>query len=122
VAAVTDNQRDHRADPITDLLEQAQRQWQADQITKPPGANAYESYRKVLTLDPRNPQALAGLLKIGQLRLRRRYLQDAEQLLEQGALQASLKKITEGLRLVPDDTELLALRGKVLARLNTTPP
>jgi len=122
LAAVADNDRVNRESSIADLLKQAQRQWQAGQLTKPPGANAYESYRKVLSLDPRNPQALEGLLRIGRARLSLRYLRAAKQLLQQGSLAASLKTIDEGLRVAPNDTKLLELRAKIQARLDGTPP
>lgn len=120
LSALADNDHDNREDPIADLLEQAQRQWQAGHVTEPSGDNAYESYREVLTLDPRNPKALEGLLRIGRTRLSLRYRQAAERLVQQGALEASLKKIDEGLRLTPDATELLELRAKVQAQLNDT--
>jgi hypothetical protein len=33
-------------------------------LTTPPGQSAYDSYRQVLSLDPRRPEALAGLDEI----------------------------------------------------------
>ena len=49
---------------INMLLSHAELQMTDSHLMEPPGANAYQSYRNVLDIDPHNEQALEGLEKI----------------------------------------------------------
>ena len=107
----------HQQRQISLLLAEAQRQWQVGKISEPAGDNAFESYRQVLKLEPKNSEAREKLVAIGRIRLGIQYQKEAEQLLREGALQESLAKIEAGLRLAPDFPALLQLREQVQARL-----
>ncbi len=109
-------------DQITQLLEQAQRQWQNAQLTEPPGDNAFESYRRVLELQPQHKEARDKLVEIGRIRLGRQYQTKAIQLLQAGALEESLAKIKTGLRVAPNYAGLLELQKQVLKKLAETQP
>ena len=106
-----------RRDHIAQLLELAQQQTDSGQHLGPPGDNAFETYRKVLELEPLNKVARAGLVGIGRIRLARQYLEQARQLLSSGDLAASLVKIEQGLRLMPDDQSLRGLYEEVKVQL-----
>ena len=52
---------------VTALLEQARSAADAGQVTAPPGDSAYDKYRAVRALDPRNPAAIAGIAALPAL-------------------------------------------------------
>ncbi len=52
-------------DPVADLLAEAEALRQADKLTTPVGDSAIDRYRQVLSLDPGNATALAGIGRIG---------------------------------------------------------
>jgi serine/threonine protein kinase len=54
-------QTDAHAEQIQQLLAQAENSVRELRLTSPPGNNAYEQYRQVLTLDPENEQATNGV-------------------------------------------------------------
>jgi tetratricopeptide (TPR) repeat protein len=94
------------------LLAQAKQQMEEAHLTEPAGDNAYESYRAVLSLDPENDQALAGLRAIG-----RQFEKLARRAEQQGQLKEALKLITQGLEVIPDDQSLLQLRTSIAQQL-----
>jgi tetratricopeptide (TPR) repeat protein len=49
---------------LTGLLEQCQAHFKANRLTTGKGGTAFECYQKVLTLEPKNAQAIAGLKQI----------------------------------------------------------
>ncbi|HTF85439.1 MAG TPA: protein kinase [Cellvibrio sp.] len=71
-------------------------------LDEPAGANALELYRAVLTEDPANSEARAGILAVAQ-----RFGQLAQEKAEQGARVAALALVDKGLALAPADSELL---------------
>ncbi|MEZ5583758.1 MAG: hypothetical protein R3F37_14315 [Candidatus Competibacteraceae bacterium] len=93
---------------IERLLSQAAQFQEQAQLVQPPGANAYQTYQQVLTLDPANADAQAGLAQIVET-----YRQQAEELRDQSQWQDSLAKIDVILRVFPDDAGLQALRNEV---------
>ena len=97
---------------ISDWLARSDRQMRAYRLTEPPGDNAYESYQKVLALDPTNKEAKAGLARIPD-----KYERLAARRRQNGELQKSLILIETGLRLSPAHSRLLALRDTVQAEI-----
>ncbi len=93
---------------IAVLLAQAEAQFKAKRLTEPAGNNAAATYRQVLAQDAGNAQAQAGLERIA-----REYLKQAQEQRSAGALQESLKLIDKGLAVLPNQAELLRLRGEV---------
>nr|MBS0020739.1 hypothetical protein [Gammaproteobacteria bacterium] len=93
---------------IATLLDQAHAQLKAEKLTAPPGDNAAESYREVLSIDRDNKPALAGLEQIVQ-----QFVQLAEQRYRKGDLVESLALIEQGLGFAPEESLLLALKETV---------
>jgi tetratricopeptide (TPR) repeat protein len=100
------------------LLARARDQWDAGRYIEPPGDNAYETYQRVLELQPDNHDARSGLLAIGRIRLGNQYQARAEQQLRDGDLQGSLAEVEQGLRLAPRHAGLLALRERLTEQLD----
>jgi serine/threonine-protein kinase PpkA len=100
-------------DRLAELEDRAARQWSAGKYTEPPGDNAFETYRAILRLDQGNLGARDKLLAIGRIQLGRQALQAAEGLSRDGKLREALDKTEMGLRLVPDDPQLLAMRDRL---------
>lgn len=63
-----------QATSISDLLAQAEEHLGAERLVDPPGHNALECYRQILTLEPQHTDGIQGLTK-----LRNHYLRLAEQ-------------------------------------------
>jgi tetratricopeptide (TPR) repeat protein len=97
---------------IEPLLARAERTFKAEPLTMAAGDDVYESYRQVLTLDPDNSEAKAGLV-----RLAARYEQLAQKHQRNGALQESLSYVEKGLEMFPQNGALLALRGEIQIKL-----
>ncbi|MEE4379840.1 MAG: protein kinase [Candidatus Competibacteraceae bacterium] len=93
---------------ITQLVDQAEQYRQQGQFTQPADANAYQTFRQVLQLDPNNAAAQAGLNRLTQ-----DILQQAQQFQQQGELAASMSSIEKGLRVAPQNQDLQALRTQV---------
>jgi hypothetical protein len=100
-------------DRLSVLRAQAARQWQAGNFVAPPGNNAFETYRAILRLEPDDTEAAGKLLEIGRIQLGRRALEDAERLLREGRRQEALHATEIGLRVVPHDGGLLAMRDRL---------
>lgn len=80
---------------------------QAGQLMYPPGESAYDRYRAALALDPRNPEALAGLERLPEAAARL-----AEEALADSRLNAA-RGYVEGLgQLAPGDARLPGLRRR----------
>ncbi|SDW70904.1 protein kinase domain-containing protein [Thiocapsa roseopersicina] len=95
---------------IDALLDKARDQWNAGRLTEPPGDNAFESYSRVLELDPENLRARQGLIQIGRVNAATRIFLSADALLKQGAIDEARRMIETGLRMNPDDERLKALQ------------
>ncbi|MGH8584363.1 MAG: protein kinase domain-containing protein [Gammaproteobacteria bacterium] len=90
---------------VAQWLERAQRQFQLGRLTTPPGDNAFETYRMLLAVVPRQADALAGLEQIAE-----RCMQLAEAARGPGKVEASLALIDQGLQAVPGHGRLAELR------------
>ncbi len=95
---------ERRARQLADLLATARRQVQAGRWVSPEGDNALDSYRRLLTLDPGNPEAEAGLRELTGL-----LTEQAQQQRRADDLDTALDTIAQGLRVNPRDRDLLAL-------------
>ncbi len=98
---------------IKKLLTLAMRQRRYFKMTIPAGDNAYETYRKVLELDPNNQEAKAGLTDLVEFYRRR-----AVSYKEEGSYELSLEFIQRGLKVKPSNTELIALREQIETNRN----
>ena len=94
------------------LLALARQQRRYFKMTIPIGDNAFQTYKKVLKLDPGNQEAQNGLKEIVAFYLRR-----AVSYNEEGSYGLSLDFIYRGLKVEPQNTELLSLKGQVLKSL-----
>ena len=93
-------------DQLESLLAKAEEQMAAEQWTKPPGENAYESFKAVQAIDSGNERAKQGLQKI-----EKRYEQLARNQQQAGKLKEGLALVREGLRLFPGSSRLIAVRA-----------
>ncbi|NEV63352.1 serine/threonine-protein kinase [Thiorhodococcus minor] len=96
------------ADP-KDLLQRAEQRMREGKILAPPGDNAFELFRQLLSLDPENVQAKQRLVDIGRIRAADRILSVAEDKLRQGAIEDAQQLIRTGLKLNPEDERLIGL-------------
>ncbi|MDX1605833.1 MAG: serine/threonine-protein kinase, partial [Candidatus Competibacterales bacterium] len=85
--AVTETPPPAAPTPVAELLDRAERQWQAGQYTEPPDDNAFATYEQVLAQDPDHPLARSRLLEIGRQQLGRQYEDRARRLLAEGKLE-----------------------------------
>ena len=88
---------------VVELLRKAQRQIDDDHLTTPPGDNALDSYRAVLTKAPGNGEALAGIDRIAAI-----YVQWAKIAEGKGSATRARRYIEKALLAKPDDPALLA--------------
>jgi serine/threonine protein kinase len=98
---------------IENLLSLAAQQFEQGTLIEPPAGNALESYRMVLAIRPDNTQAVEGLQSIAD-----HYLAQAEQQLQAGDFQASLAAVSDGLKAVADDQDLLQVQEQATGRLD----
>jgi serine/threonine-protein kinase PpkA len=94
---------------IAVLLRRAQEQWKAGRLVEPAGDNAFESYSKVLELDPEYAEVRQNLVQIGRISAANKMFLSAESLLRQGELDAARRMIETGLKINPNDERLLGL-------------
>jgi len=93
---------------IDDLLIKAQQQFKVQRLTQPVGNNAWETYQKVLQLDPSNQRAREGFQIIA-----RRLESMARGKQQERDLPASLAIVEDGLRVRPNHSGLLALKEEI---------
>jgi len=93
---------------VATQLALAQHYLAADALTQPAGANALETLRQVLALEPEHAEALAGVQAIAQ-----RYLQLSRTPALEGQWQRALGLIDKGLTVVPDHPDLASTRQAV---------
>ena len=74
----------------------------------PQGQNASAMYQKVLIIDPRNAEALAGLAKIAAV-----YEKAARSMFDQDYLAIGWEIIERGLSIAPNNPGLLELSGQL---------
>ena len=109
-AAPADEPKGRAQQDIEVLLRQAGSQWKAGRLTEPPGDNAFESYSRVLELDPEHPQAKEALVQIGRINAANKIFLSADALLRRGEIADARSLIETGLRMNPDDERLLGLQ------------
>ena len=95
---------------VEGLLRQAEAQFAAGRLTEPKGENAFETYNRVLSLEPENPQAKDGLVQIGRVNAANKLFMSADSLLRRGAIQDARRMIETGLKMNPNDERLLGLQ------------
>lgn len=95
---------------IDDLLRQAEIQWEAGRLTEPAGDNAFETYSRVLALDPEHPKAKEGLVQIGRVNAANRVFLAAELSLRRGEIDDARRLVETGLKMNPQDERLLGLQ------------
>ncbi len=90
---------------IKTLLGQAKKQLIMRQFTSPAGSNAFESYNKALLLDPNSKEASKGL---GMLK--KQYYESIKAAISAEKIDKAIDSANEGLKVFPNDSELLSLR------------
>jgi hypothetical protein len=95
---------------IEALLQRAEGQWKAGRLTEPRGDNAFESYSRVLDLDPEHTEAKQRLVQIGRINAANRMFSSAEHLLRRGNIEDARRMIEIGLKINPDDERLSGLQ------------
>jgi tetratricopeptide (TPR) repeat protein len=100
---------------VDQLLAQARTQQDLGQLFEPEGDNAFASYQQVLRQEPDNDEARQALLKLGRMHQIQALLQRAQGLLEQGRPEESLILVETGLKIAPDQPDLLQLRDQLQA-------
>ncbi len=100
---------------IEQLLSQAEQQLEQQRFSQPAEGNAAASYRAILQLAPDHPVATAGLAALPEL-----IQQQARQRLQDGASDAGLALVAQGLQLQPDDQPLQQLRQQLLQQQQIT--
>ena len=98
------------AQEIEALLRQAEGHWSAGRLTEPTGDNAFESYSRILDLDPEHREAKQRLVQIGRINAANKMFLSADGLLRQGAIDDARRMIETGLKMNPDDERLLGLQ------------
>ncbi len=94
---------------LEDLLYQAKKQRKAQRFSQPVGDNALESYLEVLEISPVNADAKTGLNK-----LTIEYQLSVRAALSEGSIDQALALANEGLKVFPDNKDLLVLHDDVL--------
>ena len=93
------------AQEIAGLLDTATLFYDMSSLINPPGGNAAELYRRVLDLQPGNPDAIQGLDTILS-----ELLESIESLLSEGQAAEAREQIDMALHYFPDSEELLQLQ------------
>lgn len=93
---------------IDRLLREAEAHLAAGQFILPPGKNAVENYRKVLSISPDNPTALSRLKEMADL-----FEQAARNDLENGRVTSGISRIEQGLMIDPQHAGLRKLEQAV---------
>lgn len=91
-------------------LAAAEKAMKAGRFTTPLKDNAHKHYQKVLTIEPNNAEAHAGLQKIVD-----RYMQFIEKAKAEGKLSAVRLYLQRAESVLPDDPKLLSIRAELAA-------
>lgn len=106
-----------RSSELEQLLRAAAAAIAESRLTLPPENNAYEYFMAVLSEEPHNRRARAGLAKIVA-----RYRELAQGKLEDGKLREAQRLVKRGLKVVADDSDLLALQADIDNRRKPVAP
>jgi tetratricopeptide (TPR) repeat protein len=96
---------------VSQLLSLAQGQVANLALTIPEGDNAYETYRLILSLQPNNEAALAGIEQIGV-----EYAGLAEQAGARGTIEQARRYADKAVALAPNHPDVLAMEAALRAR------
>ncbi len=96
---------------IAKLLAQAEQYWLAKRRLIPPENNVHDIYQQILSLEPENPQAKTGLVRLASS-----FEQAAQQRLQVGAMKESMNFIDAGLKVDPNHVGLRELQSIVETR------
>jgi len=107
-ASVNDTAQTPLAQEISQLLAEAADLRNRLLLTTPEGSNAYETYQKVIELDPQNEEARLGILALAD-----DYQTLALKSLEEGDLEKTINFVELGLTLAPAHEELLKLQKEL---------
>lgn len=107
-------------DAFSQLLARADEQLARLALTTPAGDNAYETYQRILTVQPDNPAALAGIQSVGV-----KYVELAERARAGGRIERARRYADKALELAPDHPDAqavdAALRAQEPTAENTAP-
>jgi len=91
---------------VSQLLSLAEGQVAKLAFTTPEGDNAYETYQLILSIQPNNEAALAGIERIGI-----KYASLAEQARSRGSIERARVYADKAVRLAPDHPDVLAMEA-----------
>ncbi|MCK5830515.1 MAG: AAA family ATPase [Methylococcales bacterium] len=94
---------------VNNLLGVADKQLKKQQLTKPLGDNAFETYNKVLQIESNNSDAVNGLKNLNI-----KYQESALAALSAENTDLALTTVNEGLKVFPGNRELLAIQNNVI--------
>lgn len=97
---------------IQALLNDGYRYLDEDALTSPKGANAFEVFQEVLTLDHNHDEAKKAITKISE-----RYQVLAEELLANGKMNKALLLADRGLMVLPENGKLKQIQQKIKAKI-----
>lgn len=95
---------------VVGLLRGAEAALERNELVSPPGANAYDKYREVLSLDADNADAKAGIQTVGG-----RLIAQAQAALGRGSLEEARTLLDQAQRVSPRHPDLAAARSAVAA-------
>jgi serine/threonine-protein kinase PpkA len=101
-----------RRGEVDRLLAMAAAQLAASRYVEPEGDNAYETYQRVLSIDPSSQEAKDGLHQIADF-----YFQQAKESWEAGRSTAALATAAQGLRILPSHPGLQGLSQEIHSAL-----
>jgi serine/threonine protein kinase len=93
---------------IEQLITKSEKQLKIYHLTAPEGDNCYETYQQILVLDTSGKEARKLLMQIGQAYRR---LAMAEK--KRGRLKIGMEYVDKGLKLLPEDFSLVALKSEI---------
>jgi tetratricopeptide (TPR) repeat protein len=93
---------------IKDLLVIAEQRLKNKKLMYPEEESAYTAYQEVLSLSPRNQQALSGVNKIKET-----YLRWARYAIKKGKNESALISFGKALKVSPDDPDILMMLKKI---------
>ena len=96
---------------ITQLLLQAERQWQKNYLTQPNEDSAYDTYRKILELDAQHFEAQQGIRRIAD-----HFEKKALHSNQSGQWTTSFVYVEQGLKIQPDHPGLQKLSREILSQ------
>ena len=117
LAILDDNSKPNKADTaagkngennIARLLEEAKTDIEAMRLTSPENNNAFDKYRRVLSLEQDNPVALGGIKDVAN-----KYIELARSSLAAGDLRKASNYLDNAVELNSDDPDITALKSDI---------